>query len=142
MYEDLQDSDEIDFEAGIEPPTLTAILKPTGVTPGTYAKATVTVDSKGRIINIVSNPALYNVVTVTANTTAVVGQLILVNASAGPVTITLPATAGTSGSPVIVKKIDSSLNKVIIVPDTGNLIDGFSNKELLLRNNSSTIISN
>lgn len=50
--------------------------------------------------------------TKTAAYTAVAGELVMVDATAGPITITLPAQSG--GGPVAVKKLDSSANAVTI----------------------------
>ena len=52
--------------------------------------------------------------------------LILVDASAGPVTCTLPAAAGVTGLYVRVKKIDPSGNPVTIGTSGGELIGGLA----------------
>jgi hypothetical protein len=66
-------------------------------------------------------------ITVSANYIAT-GQEgpILVDASAGPVTITLPSLIATDR--VIIKKIDASVNAVTIVPPGSELIDGLTSQ--------------
>lgn len=57
--------------------------------------------------------------------------LVLVDASSGNVTITLPASS--SGRRYEIKKTDSSANKVIIDGDGSETIDGATTQELLLQ---------
>lgn len=45
----LVDSADIDFTYADATPSITGVLTNTGVTPGTYSEATITVDSKGRL---------------------------------------------------------------------------------------------
>lgn len=51
---------------------------------------------------------------------------VLVNASGGNRTITLPSATGINGRIYVVKKIDSSINSVVIQAQTGQTIDGRS----------------
>lgn len=56
--------------------------------------------------------------------------VVLVDASGGDATISLPAASAIPGRWVEVKKIDSSANLVIIDADGADLIDGFGTQEL------------
>jgi hypothetical protein len=80
------------------------------------------------------------VVTVSSNTTLTNGDdVVLVNASAGSRTITLPSPA--LGKVFHIKKIDSTLNSVQ-VSTTSGLIDGNSSKILPYQYDSVTIVNN
>jgi len=59
--------------------------------------------------------------------------VILVDASANPVTVTLPTASENSGKFYIIKKIDNSGNKVTIVPTSNELIDGKESVGLTLQ---------
>ena len=75
---------------------------------------------------------------VTANTTTSLADFtILVDASDGPVTVTL---YGNEGSFLNVKKVDSSSNKVKLLPSTGTL-DGEAFVELFIQWQSATVQS-
>lgn len=64
------------------------------------------------------------VVAKTANYTATAAdEVILVDATSGAVTITLPAAAGVSGRRYTVKKTDLGLNTITIDPNGSELID-------------------
>lgn len=78
----------------------------------------------------------------TADYTALdVDQLILVDATAGNVTITLPTAVSRRGRRIIVKKTDSSNNLVIIDPDGSETIDGSSSISLTQLNASREMMS-
>lgn len=55
---------------------------------------------------------------------------VLVDASAGAVTITLPSAAGIAGRMYRIKKIDSSANAVTVAAQTGETIDGAASYDL------------
>lgn len=61
---------------------------------------------------------------VSTSTTAAAGEVVIVDATGGSRTVTLPAAALRSQTQV--KKIDSSGNAVLIVPDAGATIDGLT----------------
>lgn len=66
---------------------------------------------------------------VTATTTATSADyLILANATAGAVTVNLPAAAYSDGLTLIVKKTDVSANAVILDPYASETIDGAATK--------------
>lgn len=60
---------------------------------------------------------------VTMNATAGANGVLLVNATAGPITITLPP-AENPGRTYYIQKIDDSTNPVIVVPNGDDTIDG------------------
>jgi len=65
---------------------------------------------------------------VSANTTLGVNHhVVLVNASNGARTITLPNATTCAGRQYVIKKIDSSTNAVTIAPQSGQTIDGQAN---------------
>jgi len=70
----------------------------------------------------------YNVVKVTSDYNASINDAVLVDASGGLVTITLPAPV--KDAVILIKKIDTTNNPVDIVPSGTELIDG-QNKQTL-----------
>lgn len=60
----------------------------------------------------------------TGNYTAAAGEFVIGNASGGGFTVTLPAVA--NGAQVSVKKVDSSVNGILIVPQSGQIDDQVS----------------
>jgi len=84
----------------------------------------------------------YNVTTVTASTTlTVANQVVLVNASAGAATITLPAASSGSGLLIIVAKIDSSTNAVTVAPAGTDTIQGVASQTLSTQYSKSILMS-
>lgn len=67
--------------------------------------------------------------------------IILVDASAGDVTLTLPAASAQPGRVIEIKKIDSSTNQVIIDPSGADTIEGESTLELLFYGEAVPIVS-
>ena len=80
--------------------------------------------------------------TVTSSKTAD-KDVTLVNANAGNVTITLPENGGTvgSGRVMIVKRVDSTLNNVIVSRETADTIDGATSVQLYHVNETMTFVS-
>lgn len=68
--------------------------------------------------------------------------LLLVDATSGPVTVTLPAAADHSGRILNIKKIDASANVVTIDANGAETIDGAANETLSSQWESRKIISN
>lgn len=68
-------------------------------------------------------------------------DFIAVDASAGPVTITMPPAADGERK-IHVKKIDASANKVTVAPDGTDTVDGFTGFDILFQNNSYIFVSN
>jgi hypothetical protein len=82
------------------------------------------------------------ITTITANTTLNnTYHIILANASSGAITITLPSAPNCTGRQYIIKKIDSSTNAVIIMPQSGQTIDGQSSINLTTQNDLRRIVS-
>mgnify|MGYP000010468069 CR=1 FL=1 len=67
---------------------------------------------------------------------------VLVSAAAGAVVLTLPAAAGAAGRVYTVKKIDASVNAVIIDPAGLETIDGATSKSITTQWASLTFQSN
>jgi len=85
----------------------------------------------------------WKVVSKTAGYTAtLLDNIILVNASGGEVTIGLPTAIGSTGKPYLIKKTDSSENKVIIDPNGSETIDGVLTVSLVSQYSFIQIISN
>jgi len=78
--------------------------------------------------------ASYTTLELTNNYTAAEVSVILADASAGPVTITLPEAVSSAGKYYYIKKVDASSNVVKIVPDVATeLIDGESELRIRLQ---------
>ena len=71
-----------------------------------------------------SPPSGWSVKSVSENYTAADGEIVLVDASGGAVTITLPSPS--AGARVRVKKTDASTNTVTVSPSATETIDGAS----------------
>lgn len=81
-------------------------------------------DADGRY-NRIGQGLYTNTRTVTASgAVASNDSLILANATAGAITMSLPAAAGATGQIVNIKKTDASANAVTIDPDGAETIDG------------------
>jgi hypothetical protein len=84
----------------------------------------------------------YNVTTVTASTTlTATNQVVLVNASSGAATITLPAASSGSGLLIIVAKIDSSANAVTVSRAGTDTIQGAVSQTLSTQYSKSILMS-
>lgn len=66
--------------------------------------------------------------------------LILVNANAGAVTVTLPAAASSVGAYLVVKKTDASANTVTVDANASETIDGATTRVLTGQYDAVTIV--
>jgi hypothetical protein len=83
------------------------------------------------------------VVSISASATASAwNQIILVDATSGVVTVTLPTAASNGGKSIEVKKIDSSTNAVIVDANAAETIDGALTQTISLQYNNARFISN
>lgn len=110
------------------------------------------VGNEGKILTAGALPGQYmwsdmstvlnlNVTSVSSNYSALPADYTIVcNASAGPVTITLP-TASNFGKILNIKKMDSSLNAVIIDGYSAETIDGKATQSIIMQYQSITIQS-
>src|SRR4030065_480626 len=79
----------------------------------------------------------YGVTSVTANYTATLNdEVILANATADAVAVTLPTAVGNTGKKFVVKKIDSSVNAVTVDPNGSETIDGQATAGILAQDNA------
>jgi len=102
-------------------------VKPLQRASSTWANSVV--DALNELYDMASVAVrISKIVKVTANYTANPYELVLVDASGGSVTITLPSVA--NGVTVIVKKIDTSTNTVTIAPPSGKYVENSSSIEL------------
>jgi hypothetical protein len=96
----------------------------------------------GSIVVVTAPILLTPIATKTAAYTATPGQLVPVDASGGAVTATMPA-ATTAGQTIVVKKIDSSVNAVTVVPAGTDVINASATTLLLeMQYDSATLVSN
>ena len=101
----------------------------TVVLTGLYNPGSVTVTHPTGL-KIINGQSAYPVIAVTANySVSVVDQTILVDATAGPVTVTLISAAWTPNT-YTVKKTDGSANAVTIAVASGEHIDGATTQTL------------
>lgn len=83
------------------------------------------------------------VTSVSTNTTlGVSNAIVLVDASGGAVTITLPTAASANGRHYTIKKIDSSANAVTIDGDGAETIDGATTQSLAVQYDALQVVSN
>jgi len=68
-------------------------------------------------------------------------QVVLVDATTGPITVTMPLTTTRLGNDIQVQKIDSSANAVSIVRSGGDLIDGLVTQTLAQQGDALWLIS-
>jgi hypothetical protein len=99
-----------------------------------------------RLSNATSDAGAGIEVTVVTKTTdftlGTATDVILADASAGAITISLPAAANASGKLFWIKKIDSSANLVTVDPDGSECIDQYTSLALCERGDAVQIVSN
>ena len=108
----------------------------TSTTP-TWAELTNTTGGGGasnQVVAVVTKTGAY---TITSS-----DQVVLVDASAGAVTITLPLASGVNKYIFTVKKIDSSVNAVTIARTSSDTIDGATSQTIGDQYQSLTFVSN
>lgn len=99
------------------------------------AAAGIALDSVGTL------PA-FSVRTVTADSGLTSSDyLVLVDATAGDTTVTLPPASSKEGAALVVKKTDSSTNVVIVEGSAADTVDGQVNQELLNQYDAVTVAS-
>lgn len=89
-------------------------------------------------------PGSYGNVVVVTTTPYIVQDddgYLLVDATAGAITIELPAIADNANRPLMIKKIDNSLNNVIVDGDAAETIDGQPTISLLTQYQSISIVA-
>ncbi|OAE37641.1 hypothetical protein [Agrobacterium tumefaciens] len=69
------------------------------------------------------------------------GEIIIADTTSGAVTVSLPFAKEFYGKSVFVKKIDASVNAVTLQPQSGDTIDGASNKAIAVQYMSYTVFS-
>lgn len=78
--------------------------------------------------------------TITASTTVAADDgLLLADATAAAITVTLPAAASSAGRWLVVKKIDASANLVTLDGNASETIDGATTKALTAQYDSITV---
>ncbi|WP_327377994.1 hypothetical protein OG393_30955 [Streptomyces sp. NBC_01216] len=106
---------------------------------GLFTESGVTV-SNPTGLRLVNGQVAYPVRTVTGDTTVrVIDEVLLVDASGGPVTITLISAVATPNR-YLVKKTDSSGNAVTVATTGGETIDGAATKVLSAQWETTTVI--
>lgn len=107
---------------------------------GLYTAANINTGGKPTGLKIVDGQKSQAITTKTANyTVSLVDETILVDATAGPVTITLISAVATPNI-YTVKKIDSSANVVTVAAAGTEKIDGASTKSLATAGASTTLV--
>lgn len=124
----------LDRQSGAALATSLGTIKITGL----FNAANISVAPTG--IKFVNGQKAYPVVSKSTNyTVTVLDNTILVDATSGPVTITLISAAYTANT-FTVKKTDNSVNAVTVAAQGGQNIDGSSTFSLPSQNNSVTVI--
>lgn len=73
---------------------------------------------------------------------ALVNNYYLVNTDVGALTISLPTAVGNNGSEITFKKINVNTNNAVIIPQSGQTIDGAPSKSLIFQWDVLTVRSN
>lgn len=87
--------------------------------------------------------ALGDVATINSSTTLDdTHAVVLIDASGGPVTVTLPSVSGIGRRRYVVKKIDSSANAVTVAASGAEMIDGTTSKTLAIQYEALEVVTN
>jgi len=97
------------------------------------------VNENGRAIGALEAPFAVRTLTVTG-AALVTDYLLLVDATAGAVTVNLPAVADSEGAYIIVKKTDASVNAVTVDADGAETIDGAATQVLTAQYDAVTVL--
>lgn len=142
----LQDSTTIDFSgAGSAASPYTGTIIPTAVAPlllSTDAGNDLTLGSDGLIYDS-GAIAVFSVRTIAVAGAFLVASdyLILANAAAAGFTVALPTAVGNAGRVFVLKKIDATVNPVVLDPLGAQTIDGALTFTLAFSNLSVMVIS-
>ena len=82
-----------------------------------------------------------NIVSTSVNYTALIGDFVLVDATSGDITITLPTAVGADAKIIDLSKVDAGANKVIVQPDGAETINGNSTLTIQFQNSNATLFS-
>jgi len=94
------------------------------------------------VFTVPGNIDVTSVATVTTDTTLSDTTTVLVNATSGIITITLPAASASANKIYRIKKIDSSLNVVIVEGNGADTIDEDLNITISFQFSSMDVVSN
>ena len=95
-------------------------------------------DDQAGIVSDLAAP--FSVLTLTATGSASADDyLVLVDATAGGVTVNLPAAADSAGALIVVKKTDASANAVTIDANASETIDGAATQSLTAQYDALTV---
>lgn len=92
------------------------------------------------LIDSVINGSNKKIVNKIDNYSIIDEDVLLIDCSSKEIVITLPTASTSIKKEIIIKKIDSSNNKVIIIPNTGK-IDNKLSEEIIKKNQSLTFIA-
>lgn len=81
------------------------------------------------------------ITSVSADYSAAAERVILVDATGGPITVTLPALLGMDGRLYSVKKTDASANAVTVDGNSSDTIDGAATSSLASQYDSITVVA-
>jgi len=109
----------------LEPTAVGQISKPIGVILEEESKM-LFVNMRGyEISEDDTSGEFYDIVNTSSNyTTSITDNIIMCNASSGSLNVTLPTAVNNSGKLFTIKKIDSTFNKVFILTQNNETIDG------------------
>ncbi len=94
------------------------------------------------IVGTTGSVNVTDTVTVTTNTNLDAETIVLVNASSGATTITLPSATSYANKVYTIKKIDSSANEVTVDGLGNETVDGETTKTIAFQNTAMQLVSN
>jgi hypothetical protein len=93
-------------------------------------------------VTVSGNVDISSVATVTTSSSAGDYTVLLVNATSGQITISLPLASTVTNKIYKIKKIDSSVNTVVIDANASETIDGDLTKEIAFQNTALQLVCN